>query len=947
MNDDMYVIYTHIFYAHLVCTTCVHPETLYMYTQPHLFLFGLYIHHYLLLQTTRLSASFIGRNSKKQAIVGSSKSKKKKKKNEKLSSITKPPRVHSQTNTKAPPSSDDTKESIRAMMPFVRLQESPLGFESIGGESHNTMAMSTASTHVISNVVISIQQQIDASAHEELKRKKKMEALAREKKEREEQRRIKEKQALEAERIKLEEELKRKKKKMEALAREKKEREQRRIKEKQALEAERIKLETQLKNEQAKQKLIDEIAVREKRLTAIRERKNQVIKEKDAAMEEARRISSHSTNKSSKEKCASQRRSRSKSRQTRRKPIKKANNEDDSTTFGGGDLWDNDTNRKSKVKTKKKLLLKDGMIVPMADEHKSKKKKNLFVERSSGRSETIGVDAADQQREEMETKRKKKKQAAVAGQSTKNIEHNTMQLNVPKEIEKKGRAFNLVPSLPRSKVSRGRTSSLGRKSNNKESKVVPKKKKFLRGTTRPKTLDKFEIESRVSTLAIESVLAAEEHVKKERQGQGSMIQLNMPEKKMEKKTNSTKLDELEEDVESKDVSTLLGFRDWQAKMAKKDNAKSKRSLSLSWRRNKDKFDTTDDSTTDVPNSVAYVVKKESCDVMSSSKDDNIAEKGGTNWFASWFTGWANAPASEESKEAINDKVANMGSGWANDGPSNDGVVSDGEEEDDETADEESKDDVGWWRNKDKFDTTDDSTTDVPNSVAYVVKKESCDVMSSSKDDNIAEKGGTNWFASWFTGWANAPASEESKEAINDKVANMGSGWANDGPSNDGVVSDGEEEDDETADEESKDDVGWFTYDTGTVDDVTSHKDDKRKYTDDRDDNYADGETTVGSYTDDGTNLTADSSIREGWFSKWANDGGGEEDVTIDEYQGSLYCEVEETVDERYYSSLEDSSDDEYEESSDDESDESSDDESSDEMSPRGFRGDYVVCLFFG
>ena len=53
-------------------------------------------------------------------------------------------------------------------------------------------------------------------------------------------------------------------------------------------------------------------------------------------------------------------------------------------------------------------------------------------------------------------------------------------------------------------------------------------------------------------------------------------------------------------------------------------------------------------------------------------------------------------------------------------------------------------------------------------------------------------------------------------------------------------------------------------------------------------------------------------------------------MTIDEYQGSLYCEVEETVDERYYSSLEDSSDDEYEESSDDESDESSDDESSDE-----------------
>ena len=831
MNDDVYVIYTHIFYAHLVCTTCVHLETLYMYTHPHLFLFGLYIHHYLLLQTTRLSASFIGRNSKKQAIVGSSKSKKKKK-NEKLSSITKPPRVHSQTNTKAPPSSDDTKESIRAMMPFVRLQESPLGFESIGGESHNTMAMSTASTHVISNVVISIQQQIDASAHEELKRKKKMEALAREKKEREEQRRIKEKQALEAERIKLEEELKRKKKKMEALAREKKEREQRRIKKKQALEAERIKLETQLKNEQAKQKLIDEIAVREKRLTAIRERKNQVIKEKDAAMEEARRISSHSTNKSSKEKCASQRRSRSKSRQTRRKPIKKANNEDDSTTFGGGDLWDNDTNRKSKVKTKKKLLLKDGMIVPMDEvkmaELKSKKKKNLFVERSSG---TIGVDADDQQREENETKRKKKKQAAVAGQSTKNIEHNTMQLNVPKEIEKKGRAFNLVPSLPRSKVSRGRTSSLGRKSNNKESKVVPKKKKFLRGTTRPKTLDKFEIESRVSTLAIESVLAAEEHVKKERQGQGSMIQLNMPEKKMEKKTNSTKLDELEEDVESKDVSTLLGFRDWQAKMAKKDNAKSKRSLSLSWR-----------------------------------------------------------------------------------------------------------------RNKDKFDTTDDSTTDVPNSVAYVVKKESCDVMSSSKDDNIAEKGGTNWFASWFTGWANAPASEESKEAINDKVANMGSGWANDGPSNDGVVSDGEEEDDETADEESKDDVGWFTYDTGTVDDVTSHKDDKRKYTDDRDDNYADGETTVGSYTDDGTNLTADSSIREGWFSKWANDGGGEEDVTIDEYQGSLYCEVEETIDERYYSSLEDSSDDEYEESSDDESDESSDDESSDDDESTFVQPPFVVIM---
>ena len=114
MNDDVYVIYTHIFYAHLVCTTCVHLETLYMYTQPHLFLFGLYIHHYLLLQTTRLSASFIGRNSKKQAIVGSSKSKKKK--NEKLSSITKPPRVHSQTNTTAPPSADDTKESIRAMI---------------------------------------------------------------------------------------------------------------------------------------------------------------------------------------------------------------------------------------------------------------------------------------------------------------------------------------------------------------------------------------------------------------------------------------------------------------------------------------------------------------------------------------------------------------------------------------------------------------------------------------------------------------------------------------------------------------------------------------------------------------------------------------------------------------------------------------------------------------
>ena len=448
-----------------------------------------------------MSASFINRN-KKQANVGGSKSKKM----NNLSFITKALRA-----------SSDTKTSTRTTVPSVLFQESPLGFESIEGESHSVK------TQIISNAVISIQQQIDTSAREESQRKKKM-ALALEKKKREE---YEEKQALEAKRIKLEEEIK--------------------------------------KNQQAKQKLIES---RDKKPLKL-----QVMKEKDAAMEEARRISSSGSGNQKKikrELFANDNHDKKERQITTRKPIEQANNEDDSTMFGGGDLWD-DAIRNSKVKTKKKLLLKDGMIVPMNElkmaENKSKKKKNLFVE--------------------------------------------------------DGSASNLTPSTsPFSSL------SFGRKSNNKVSKVMPKKKEFLRGTTHPKNLEKFEIESRVSSLA-----------------------------------NSR-------------VSTLVGFREWQLK-----KNRSKFSMSLLGRRNKNKSDTAEDMGTNVPNSVAYIVKKESCDVIPK---ENIAEEV-TNWFANWFTGWTNDQTSVE--EIVDERDTSSLEDSSEDESSEDESSEDESSEDESSEDE--------------------------------------------------------------------------------------------------------------------------------------------------------------------------------------------------------------------------------------------------------------------